>query len=88
LGRPILVLEQCCALGDLGDIAFCDFGRYVLADKGAMQTASSLHVRFLYGEQVLRFTYRVDGQPELDSAITPAHGTDTISPFVLLEARG
>jgi HK97 family phage major capsid protein len=87
LGRPLIWAEQSSALGDVGDIAFMDLSRYLLASKGGLQTAQSLHVRFIQDECVLRFIYRVDGQPDLASAITPAYGTATVSPFVVLQAR-
>jgi hypothetical protein len=74
-------------LGDCGDLAFLDLSRYLLATKGGLQTAQSIHVRFLQDESVLRFINRIDGQPDLASAITPAYGTATVSPFVTIAAR-
>lgn len=38
-------------------------GSICFVDKGGVSQASSIHVRFLYDEQVFRFIYRVDGQP-------------------------
>ena len=87
LGRPILWLEQCSTLGTVGDLMFVDPARYLLATKGGLQVASSIHVRFLQDEGVLRFIYRVDGSPDCNSAVTPANGTATVSPFVALAAR-
>jgi hypothetical protein len=52
-----------------------------------MQRAVSVHVRFLYDEQVFKFTYRVDGQPIWSSALTPFKGSNTLSPFVALQTR-
>src|ERR1019366_1011978 len=86
-GRPLIWAEQSSALGDCGDLAFLDLSRYLLATKGGLQTAQSIHVRFLQDESVLRFIYRIDGQPDLVSAITPAYGTATVSPFVTIAAR-
>lgn len=86
-GRPVIPVEQCSTLGDLGDILFVDLSQYVLADKGAMQAASSMHVRFVNDEQAFRFTYRCDGQPMWRVALTPAYGSNTLSPFITLEAR-
>ncbi len=62
-GRPVIPIEQCQALGHLGDIIFMDPTAYVLCDKGAVKSDVSIHVRFLYDESVFRFVYRVDGQP-------------------------
>ena len=50
LGRPIQPLEQCEALGTVGDIIFADFSQYVLGTKNSLQSDSSLHVRFVTSE--------------------------------------
>jgi len=86
-GRPVIPIEQCQTLGDAGDIILGDFSQYILIDKGGIQSASSIHVRFVNDESVFRFVYRVDGQPIWNSALTPFKGSNTLSPFVRLAAR-
>lgn len=86
-GRPVVPLEQCSAAGELGDIILADIGQYLLIDKGGVKAASSIHVRFLYDENVFRFIYRVDGQPIWSKALTPYKGSNTVSPFVALAKR-
>lgn len=86
-GRPVIPIEQASTIGTVGDIILADFSQYRLIDKGAMKSASSIHVRFLYGEQCFRFEYRVDGQPDWQSPLTPANGSNTLSPFVALATR-
>lgn len=86
-GRPVVPIEQCESVGTVGDIILADFSQYKLATKGGLQQASSIHVQFLTGEQVFRFTYRVDGQPARSAAMTPFKGTATQSPFVVLATR-
>lgn len=86
-GRPVVPLEQCSALGDVGDIILADFSQYLLIDKGGINAASSIHVRFLYDENVFRFIYRCDGQPIWNKPITPYKGSNTLSPFVALSKR-
>ncbi len=86
-GRPVIPIEQCAALGTVGDIIFADLSSYLLADKAGIESAMSIHVRFIYDESVFRFVYRVDGQPILSSAITPYKGSNTLSPFVTLATR-
>ncbi len=86
-GRPIIPCEHCPTLGDLGDIILADFGGYLLAQKGGIESAMSIHVKFDYDESVFRFVMRVDGQPALASAVTPFKGSDTLSHFVALAAR-
>ena len=86
-GRPAFVHESCDNLGDVGDIQLIDPTQYQMIEKGGLQSASSIHVRFLEGETVFRFIYRVDGQPLWNAALTPANGGDTVSPFVNLAER-
>lgn len=86
-GRPVIPIEQCKTLGTVGDILLADFSQYLLIDKGAIEAAQSLHVKFLYDEQCFRFIYRVNGQPLWNSALTPANGTNTLSPFIALATR-
>ena len=86
-GRPVMPLEQCSELGEAGDILLADLSQYLLIDKGGINAASSIHVRFLYDEAVFRFVYRVDGQPIWNKPITPYRGSATLSPFVALAKR-
>ena len=87
-GRPVVPIEQCSAAGEVGDIILADIGQYLLIDKGGVKSASSVHVRFLYDENVFRFIYRVDGKPIWTKPLTPYKGSATVSPFVTLAKRG
>ena len=87
-GRPVVPIEQCSAAGEVGDIILADIGQYLLIDKGGIKSASSIHVRFLYDENVFRFIYRVDGKPIWTKPLTPYKGSATVSPFVPLAKRG
>jgi HK97 family phage major capsid protein len=86
-GRPVVPVEQCAALSTVGDIIYADLSQYQLIDKGGLQSAESMHVRFLYGENTFRFTYRCDGQPKWNSALTPYKGSTSVAPFVTLASR-
>ncbi|MDE6604792.1 MAG: phage major capsid protein [Clostridia bacterium] len=86
-GRPVIPLEQCSAAGDLGDIILADIGQYLMIDKGGVKAASSIHVRFLYDENVFRFIYRCDGQPIWNKPLAPYKGSASVSPFVGLAKR-
>jgi HK97 family phage major capsid protein len=86
-GRPVIPIEQCETLGTKGDIFHADFSQYLLIRKGALETAESIHVRFLYGENTFRFTYRINGAPAWKTALTPYKGSNTQSPFIALETR-
>jgi HK97 family phage major capsid protein len=87
LGRPVLPSEYADTVGDEGDIMLIDFSQYQMIEKGGIQNASSIHVRFVYDETVFRFVYRCDGISKWNSALTPFQSTITQSPFISLEAR-
>jgi HK97 family phage major capsid protein len=87
LGRPVIPIEQCQTLGTKGDIYFCDWSEYIWIDKGNMQSASSIHVKFTTDETAFRFVFRCDGEPAWNSALTPYKGDNTLSPFVTLAVR-
>jgi len=87
-GIPMQPIEQASAPGDKGDIMLLDLSQYILAGKGGVQAAYSIHVQFLTDEGVFRFIKRVDGQPAWASPLTPFKGTaNTLSPFITLDAR-
>ena len=86
-GRPIVPLEFCETLGTKGDIILGDFSEYMIVQKGGMEVAESMHVKFLTDEMAYRFITRVDGQPMHNEPITPLKGSNTLSPFVMLAAR-
>lgn len=87
MGMPVIPVEYTKAVGTAGDIMLADMSQYVLIEKGGVDMASSMHVRFLYAEQTFRFTYRVDGSPWWAAALTPYDAGSTLSPFVRLGAR-
>ena len=87
MGRPVIETEYSPSLGTVGDILLASPSAYKMIDKsGGVQTASSIHVQFVTDETAFRFVYRVDGQPYLNSAITPFQGSNTQSAFVALLA--
>ncbi|WP_296585722.1 phage major capsid protein [Xanthobacter sp.] len=86
-GRPVIPVEYADTLGNEGDISLIDLSQYVLADKGGVQAASSMHAAFLTDEMVFRITYRVDGEPIWHAPLTPYKGTKTQTPFVTLASR-
>ena len=86
-GRPVVPIEQAQTLGTTGDIILADMSQWVWVDKGDMQQATSMHVRFLTDEMTYRYLYRCDGQPIWHVALTPFNGSSTLSPFVTLASR-
>ena len=87
LGRPVVPLEQSPAVGSAGDILFADMSQYRWIDKSSMTSQVSIHVRFLFDEQALKFTYRAGGKPIWPNTIEAYKGTTKRSPYVALGAR-
>lgn len=87
LGRPVLFTEKMPTLGDAGDIVLADMSHYLIGDRQAIQADTSPHYRFQTDMTSMRFISRLDGRPWLQSAITPQTGSNTLSPFVQLQAR-
>ncbi len=86
-GRPVIPIEQCSALGDLGDILLADMSQYLIVNKGGMRADRSIEVEFLTDQSVFRFITRINGRPLWKTVRTPAYGSTTVAPFVTLAAR-
>lgn len=87
LGKSIIPVEQCQTLGTVGDIVLGNFSEYALVRKGGVNSASSVHVRFLTDEMTFKFSMRVNGKPKWNNVLTPFKGTNTLSPFVTVATR-
>ena len=86
LGRPIVFSEHAATIGDKGDIVLGNWSQYLEGTIGSLQSAESIHVRFVNHERTFKFWLRNDGRPWWGSALTPKRGS-TLSPFVTLDAR-
>jgi HK97 family phage major capsid protein len=86
-GRPVVIIEPAETCGTQGDITLANFGEYAISDKGDVQSDLSIHVAFLTDESCFRFTFRTTGRSLWKSALTPAKGANTLSPFVTLAVR-
>lgn len=85
-GRPVYFTEKCSTLGTTGDINFVDLSYYLVGDRQAMSVETSEHVAFASDKTATRVIERVDGRPWIQSAITPANGGNTLTPFVQLSS--
>lgn len=86
-GYPIVFTEHNPTLGTKGDIMLVDLAAYKAVTRGGINSAMSIHVQFATEQTAFRFSFRVDGQPWLDTTITPFKGSATLSPFVQLADR-
>lgn len=86
LGRPLIISEKMAALGSAGDIALADFSYYLIGDRMDLTAVMSDQRFFETDQTAIRLVERLDGAPWLDSTLTAANGSDTLSPFVRLAA--
>jgi HK97 family phage major capsid protein len=87
MGRPAYASELCEAVGTVGR-HHGDRPERVPHDRLRQAgVAESIHVRFLYGENTLRFTTRAMAPRSGYSAVTRFKGSVTQSPFVTLAVR-
>ena len=86
LGMPLYVTGALPALNTAGDILLVDPSYYLIYDRQAMSIAYSEHYKFANDQGTWRFTYRVDGQPWVQSSITLENASSTVSPYVALAA--
>jgi len=85
-GRPYFVTEKMAGLGAANDIGVFDLSYYIIGDRSKLAIDASKHVYFTTNRTCWRFVIRVDGQPWIQSPLTPKNGTNTIGPFVTLSA--
>jgi HK97 family phage major capsid protein len=87
-GRPVVISEHASAFSAQSDVSLLDLSYYrSITSRGGVQTATSMHLYFDADATAFRTTFRVDGGPKLENAITPPKSTNTRSPFVTLAAR-
>lgn len=89
MGRPVVPVEACAALGDLGDILFVDLNQYwAITRASGMRTETSMHLFFDQGIQSFRFDFRLNGLPAWASKITAQNGSSNERGWAIaLEAR-
>lgn len=86
-GKPVVPLEYCSTVGTVGDIILANLNAYAAGVKGLADASYSMHLKFDYAQTAYRVIFEVDGQPWLNSAITPFKGSNTTSPFLTLATR-
>lgn len=88
-GRPMIPLENCAALGDLGDIIFWDPKKYLTLTKQGQQVKQdvSMHLFFDWNMRAFRFGLRLGGESWWTRAFTRAKGANTLGATVVLEDR-
>lgn len=84
LGRPVIETEHNATLNTTGDIMLASLSQYQTIARGGIDEQTSIHVNFVADETAFRFIQRIGGAPMWNSPLTPAKGSNTRSPFVVL----
>lgn len=87
LGRPIFYSEYASTVGDVGDIMLVNWSQFLEGTYQPLQSAESVHVRFVAHERAFKFWLRNAGAPWWKSELTPKKGANKLSPLVTLAAR-
>ena len=86
LGRPIFYSEYASSLGSAGDLILGNWNEFLEGLYQPLQSAESVHVRFVAHERAFKFWVRNAGAPWWRSALTPNQSSTTLSPFVIIAA--
>lgn len=88
-GKPVIPSQFCQDVGTPGDIIHVAWSQYMTLQKAGagIKSATSMHVRFLFDEQVFKFSFRIDGQPSWSHPMEDYKGTTLRSPYIILGDR-
>jgi len=86
-GKPVVPCEYCNTVGTEGDIILTNLKGYVVGLKGLVDASYSMHLKFDHAQTAYRVIFELNGQPWLESAITPAKGANTVGTTVTLATR-
>jgi HK97 family phage major capsid protein len=88
LGRPVIISQHANTFSSLGDVNLLDLSYYQTITKAeGVQTATSMHLYFDADAMAFRTTFRIDGAPKITNQISPAKGSNKMSPFLQLQNR-
>jgi len=87
LGRPLFFSEYAQALGSQGDVLLVNWSEYLEGVYQPLDSAESLHVRFLNHERAFKWFQRCGATPWWRTDLTPKNSTKHLSPYVTLAAR-
>ena len=85
--RNVMDIDFCSQLGAKGDILLLDPKEYLWIEKGGIETATSIHVKFESGQQAFRATYRANGVCKRNKQVSIKNSTTKRSAYVTLAAR-
>ncbi len=86
LGGEVRVSSSLPERGTRGDLILADLGYYGFGSRETGRFEKTASAQWLSDVLDFRLIVRCDGHSLLDAPVTPANGTTTSSPFVLLDA--
>ena len=86
-GLPLIVTQHANTVGDEGDLILWSPQQYIVARRGELQAATSIHLFFDANTTAFRWVLRFGGQPLLSAPLTPRSGSNTLSSIVTTAAR-
>ena len=86
-GCPVVYTEYADTVGDQGDLICVNWSQYLEGIYQPIQSAESIHVRFVNHERTFKLWTRNAGACWWRTALTPNKSAATLSPIVLLDAR-
>ncbi len=87
LGLPLVVTAHCNKLGDQGDIALCNWSAYGIALRRLVSIEANRAPGWKNYSEHYRAVIRFDGMPLRSKPILQPDSADSLSDFVLLDAR-
>lgn len=87
MGRPVIPVEACSALGTEGDIILTSLSSYLSVLKsGGLRQDVSIHLYFNSDHTAFRFVMRVGGQSYWSAALARQNGSNTLSNIITLNS--
>jgi len=84
-GSPLVISDEAAALGSAGDLILANLSMYGWATKKEVLFESTASYRWAEDMFSYRAIYRMDGHSLISQPLTAAHGSNTVSAFVVLD---
>lgn len=86
-GVPLLFSEHMPAAATAGDLTLVDWSRYLVANhRSGIELASSIHLKFDYGQTAYRMVVYCDAKP-MDTTVFQMHKGQTMAPVMTIATR-
>lgn len=88
-GIPIQWTEHCSPIGTVGDVILVVPGAYLVGIRSPLAIKANpwSDTSWTKNQTSIRGELRVDGQPQIDEKLTLRDGSNSVSPFIVMETR-